>query len=229
MSTPPTFWIALVTFIFLGACAQSKPYDYTNFRERQPRSILVMPPVNQGTDIRGTYGYLSTVTQPLAEMGYYVFPVAIVDQFLKDNGLPTPGDMQQAPLHKLAEIFGTDSVLYITLLEYGAKYKVFDSAASVHAQAKLVDAKSGTVIWDGEVFAVQNTGGGGGGLLGALVAAAVNQVVSSTKDVAHLVSMDANSMLFTGQPRSAFEATGKARGGPPLLYGPYHPKQSSPD
>jgi len=35
-----------------------------------------------------------------------VFPVAVVDQFMKDNGLPTANEMQQAPLAKVAEITG---------------------------------------------------------------------------------------------------------------------------
>ncbi len=130
------------------------------------------------------------------EMGYYVFPVAIVDQFLKDNGLPGPGEMHQAPLNKLAEIFGTDSVLYITLLEYGTQYQVLNSAATAHAKAKLVDAKSGTLLWEGKARADQTSGGGGGGLIGALVQAAVTQVVSSTRDDAHTLSKDANTILL---------------------------------
>jgi len=206
-----------------GGCATAKPFDYTNFRAHQPRSILVLPPVNQSTDIRGTYGYLSTVTEPLAEMGYYVFPVAIVDQFLKDNGLPGPGEMQQAPLQKFAEIFGADSVLYLTLLEYGTQYHVLNSAATAHAKARLVDTKTGLVLWEGETRAQQVSGGGGGGLVGALVQAAVSQAVNSTADAAHLISADANTMLFTGISLSAYDAHSTGTGGPALLYGPYHP------
>ena len=74
-----------MVMVFTG-CA-TKPYDYTNLRAHPPRSILVLPPINESTDTRGTYGYLSTVTKPLAEMGYYVYPVAVVNQFMKENGL----------------------------------------------------------------------------------------------------------------------------------------------
>jgi hypothetical protein len=210
--------------LWLGGCVTAKPYDYTNFRQHRPRSILVLPPVNQSTDIRGTYGYLSTVTEPLAEMGYYVFPVAIVDQFLKDNGLPGPGEMQQAPLRKLGEIFGADSVLYITLLEYGTKYHLLNSAAVAHAKARLVDTKTGTQIWEGETRAEQVSNSGGGGLIGALVSAAVSQAISSSQDSAHMVSRDANTLLFTGSALPTSEAHANTVGGPPLLYGPYHPK-----
>src|SRR5262245_6417390 len=71
------------------------PYDYTNYRLHPPRSIVVLPPLNQSTAVEATYGYLTTVTRPLAERGYYVFPIAVVDQFLKENGLPSAGEMHQ--------------------------------------------------------------------------------------------------------------------------------------
>src|ERR1035438_1909787 len=94
---------ALTLTVMLAGCA-TKPYDYTNFRAHPPRSILVLPPLNESTAVEGTYGYLSTVTLPLAEMGYYVYPVVVVDQFMKENGMPTSGEMHQAPLDKIRDI-----------------------------------------------------------------------------------------------------------------------------
>src|SRR5437879_7019697 len=79
---------AVIALILTGCAAQ--PYDYTNYRQHPPRSIVVLPPLNESTAVEATYGYLSTVTRPIAEQGYYVFPVAVVDQFLKENGLPVP-------------------------------------------------------------------------------------------------------------------------------------------
>lgn len=195
---------------FFSGCATTKPFDYTNFRQNRPRSILVLPPLNNSTDVRGTYGYLSTVSRPLAELGYYVFPVAIVDQFLKDNGLPGPGEMHQVPLDKLAKIFGTDAVMYITLDEYGTKYRLLSSFVIVRASAKLVDAKTGLLLWEGHAEAEQGSNNSGGGLIGALVQAAVSQAINSSVDSAHQVSKAANSLLFTR--------------GPALLYGPYRPE-----
>ena len=103
-------WLGMGLLVAVAGLAASgcavKGYDYTNYRAYPPRSILVLPPVNEGTDIRATYGYLSTVTRPIAELGYYVFPVALVDQLLKENGMPTPGEMVQVPLDKVREIVG---------------------------------------------------------------------------------------------------------------------------
>ena len=65
---------AVIALILTGCAAQ--PYDYTNYRQHPPRSIVVLPPLNESTAVEATYGYLSTVTRPIAEQGYYVFPVA---------------------------------------------------------------------------------------------------------------------------------------------------------
>lgn len=203
---------------FLAGCATTKPFDYTNFRQHRPRSVLVLPPLNESTDVRATYGYLSTVTRPLAELGYYVFPVAMVDQFLKENGLPTAGEMHQAPLDKLAKIFGTDSVLYITVKEYGTKYHVIDSVTTVRAEGKLIDAKTGMTLWEGWGFAQQGSGNGGGSLIGMLVSAAVSQTINSTADTGHPVSRGTNYLMFT---HSGFLP---GSGGPPFIYGPYRPE-----
>jgi len=199
---------SLALTVMLTGCVT--PYDYTNFRAHPPRSVLVLPPLNESTAVEGTYGYLSMVTMPLAEMGYYVYPVVVVDQFMKENGLPTAGEMHQAPLDKIRDIFGADAVLYVTLKQYGTKYHVISSDTIVTLQAKLVDTKTGLVLWNGTATAQQSSGSSGN-IFGDLVVAAVSQAVNSSTDQAHDVSRMANIMLLTPKDRG-------------LLYGPYYPK-----
>ena len=197
----------LALTVMLTGCVT--PYDYTNFRAHPPRSILVLPPLNESTAVEGTYGYLSTVTMPLAEMGYYVYPVVVVDQFMKENGLPTAGEMHQAPLDKIRDIFGADAVLYVTLKQYGTKYQVINSATIVTVKAKLVDTKTGLVLWEGTATAQQNSGGSGN-IFADLIVAAVDQAINSSTDQAHDVSRMANALLLTPKDHG-------------LLYGPYYP------
>jgi hypothetical protein len=192
----------------LAGCA-TKPYDYTNFRAHRPRSILVLPPLNESTDVKGTYGYLSTVTMPVAEMGYYVYPVAVVDQFFKENGMPTAGEMHQAPLEKIREIVGADAVLYMTLKEYGTKYQVINSVTTVVAAGRLVDTRTGTLLWEGSV-AARDQSGGSGNIIADLVSAAVTQAINKSTDHAHGVARMANTQFAL-----------KDHG---LLYGPHSPK-----
>jgi hypothetical protein len=199
----------------LGACQTVQPYDYTNFRAHPPRSILVLPPLNESTHVEATYGYLSTVTYPVAERGYYVFPVEVVDRFLQDNGMPTAGEMHQVPLGRVFEITGADAVMFITVEEYGSTYKVIDTSTVVKVHAKLVDTRTQLLLWEGHGVAVQSASGGSGNILVKLIAAAVTQAINSSVDRAHGVSRLANANLFTA----------KSVG---LPYGPYSPQYNTP-
>jgi len=140
--------------LLLAGCATTSPPkpDYTIFRQFHPRSILVLPPIGEGS-----YNYLSTATRPLAELGYYVFPVAPVDQFLKDNGMPTRVDMHQAPLARLAELTGADAVLFLTLNQYGSRYQLDKFSTTVSVQGRLVDTRSGLTLWEGSGAAYEDS------------------------------------------------------------------------
>jgi hypothetical protein len=122
------FLIAFLSIFIVGCNKHEvKPYDYTAFKKSKPRSIVVIPPKNNSIEVNASYIYLSTLTKPLAEKGYYVLPVAVIDQFLKENGLPTPAEMNGIPLEKIREHTGADAVLYVEIEEFGQKYLVLSS------------------------------------------------------------------------------------------------------
>lgn len=197
--------LLLVLFLaFFAGCATVPPKDYTEFRKANPRSILVLPPANESNEVIAPYSVLTTTTRPLAELGYYVIPVVMADQFLKDNGLTLPAEMHQAPLQKLREVFGADAVLYITIEKYGSKYQLIASNTMVHARAQLVDARTGTKLWEGRAQTVYS---GQSGLIQALVEQVLNKLV----DQAHQVAGMASYQLL-------------ATPGQGLLKGPRHPE-----
>ncbi len=202
---------ALAAFLLAAlpcACQAPQPYDYSLFREHPPRSLLVLPPLDNTMEVDATYAYLSTVTMPLAERGYYVFPVAVVDRILRDNGLPTPAEMHAVSLAKISEIFGADAVLYITLGDWGTSYQVIDSSTTVSADARLVDVRTGTEIWRGSNETVQSSNSGSGSLVDMLASALVNQVATSVSDPSRDVARECNDGLFCNEHSG-------------LLYGPY--------
>lgn len=192
-----------LTLLVLGACAPPEPKDYTVYREHLPASILALPPINQSVEVNASYSVLSTVTKPLAQAGYYVFPVAVVDAYMKENGLPTPADMHGVPLDKIDEVFGADAVLYLDVKEYGQEYNFVSSAAVVNADAKLVDVDTGLTLWEGRAAAQQSSGDSG--LLGAVLV----QALGTTFDTSHGVAINASQSMVLGHEG--------------LLQGPYHP------
>lgn len=205
---------AAAFFLVLAGCAGPTPFDYTAYKQSRPRSLLVLPPLNNSPEVQASSSVLAHATYPLAESGYYVMPVSLVAETFKENGMPLPPDMHATPINKLREIFGADAVLYITIDRYGTAYQVIQSATVVSAKARLVDLKTGQQLWAGAAAASSDEGQnqGSGGLVGLLVTALVKQVLASALDQNHKVAGLATARLLSaGAPNG-------------LLYGPRSPK-----
>lgn len=194
--------------LLASGCAAVKSYDYTELRKSSPRSIVVIPPMNNTVEVDATYIFLSTISQPLAEKGYYVFPVSVIDQFLKENGMPTPEDMNTVPLDKIREHIGADAALYVSIEDWGQKYQVLSSVAVVSSKLRLVDTRTGQLLWEATAHAEYSPNNSGGGLAGALVGAIVGQVVGSMVDQTLMLSTRANTIAVNQRERG-------------LLQGPY--------
>lgn len=193
-------------------------YDYSEFRNSDPKSILILPPTNQSTEVIAPYSVMTQLTAPIAESGFYVFPVALVNQTFENNGLTVAEDIQVVPTTKLHEIFGADAALYVDIQEYGTSYVVVSSDTSVKVSAKLVDLKSGVLLWQGSAFAssAESRGNSGGGLVGMLVEAAVNQIIETVSDTGFNVSAIASTRLTSSEAHNG------------LLHGPRSPKYGQP-
>lgn len=205
--------LAIVSCALMTSACSTAARDYSAYRAHMPESILVLPPLNNTVEVNAPYTYLSTITMPLAEAGYYVYPVAVVDQMLKDNGLPSPGEMHTVSLAKIDEIIGADSVLYVHITDWGQKYQVLASVTLVKADVRLVDVKTGTELYSGQVFA-SDSSGGSGSLLADLIIAAAEQVIDSTIDQTYELSRRA-SMGFAHDQKNG------------LLPGPRSPKHTA--
>ena len=64
--------VTLIALFILTGCASVEPYNYSALKQEAPRSILVLPPMNSSVEVNAPYSYLSTISQPLAEKGYYL-------------------------------------------------------------------------------------------------------------------------------------------------------------
>ncbi len=211
MNVRPVSCFVIVLLALMGSgCATTQPYDYTVFWQHPPRSILVLPPLNESNSVEATYGYLSTVTRPLVDRGYYVFPVEVIDQLFKENGMPTAGEMHQVSLAKVAEITGADAVLFVTVELYTNEYQLITSDTKVHIRATLRDTGSGDVLWEGKGV-VDASSGYSSDPVQMLVTALVTQVISSKSDQAHTVSVNANYLMIFNDKNG-------------LPYGPYNSK-----
>lgn len=193
--------IVMLLIVFLtSACVNLPPaHDYTMFRDADPHSILVLPPLNRSTEVIAPYSVMSHMVAPIAESGFYVFPVALVDQTFKSNGLTVANDIHAVPIEKLYEIFRADAALYIDIKEYGTNYVVISSDTVVSVSATLVDLRTGAILWQdvARASSAETRGNSGGGLVGMLVEAAVNQIIETVSDTGFDIAGIASSRLLS--------------------------------
>ena len=204
--------VALLAIFFTGCSVKEPdPYDYTAFLQKKPHSILVLMPTNDSTDVAGSAAVLANAVAPLSEAGYYVFPVALVNETFKQNGITEPNEIAAVPLNKLDKIFQADSVLYINIKEYGTSYAVISSSTRVVLEAKLVDIKNGATLWNGTATAIEDSSSGQSSLLGMLVSAVISQVANTISDRSYDLAAMADAYLFSRNCHNC------------ILYGPYSP------
>jgi hypothetical protein len=201
----PFIWLTSLVLggAVLGGCATPPaPYDYTAFQRAKPASLLVMPPLNESPEVKATPGVWSHATRPLAEGGYYVLPVTLVDETLRGNGVLTAAEAQSIPYPKLREVFGADAAVYIKVNRYGTSYKLIDSETRVDVEAKIIDLRDGQLLWSGSAFAssAEQSQQAQGGLVGLLVTALVKQIIGTASDASYQFAGTAQDRLL-GAPR----------------------------
>ncbi len=195
--------------VLLLAVGCARPHDYGKYLENMPRSVLVLPAVNESSDVTATDSYMHTCVVPLAHQGYYVFPPALVDKLMKAQGVTTANEMHEVSAKKLHEVFGCDAVLYVRIKDWETKYLAIASQTVVTLEYRLVHAASGQALWNGSARAVDSSGGSGS-LIADAVGAAVHKALAETVDNRPALAAQANGMICADQ-----------RSG--LLLGPLHP------
>ena len=177
-----------------SGCATAPKKDYSAFKAADPHSILIVPVVNRSLDVNAPDYFLSTLSIPVAERGYYVFPVDMVKHLLEDDGLADPDLVHNAETLKLCALFGTDSVLYVCIERWDAKYMVLTTQVTVDFDYKMKDCKTGGVIWSERknmVYSPQQSQSSGNplaDLIAMAVTAAITKGAPNYMPMAHQVN-----------------------------------------
>ncbi len=171
--------LLLLTFLAFSGCAHRADLNkQEKFLAASPRSILIVPVVNNSVDITAADYLLSTLTIPLAERGYYVFPINAVKRVLEDDGLADSALVHSAPTSKLANLFGADVVLYVVVEQWDAKYMFLTTTTTVALYYQIRDGKTDDVLWENRVKMVyQPDPGVNSGSVAGLVASLIVKAV----------------------------------------------------
>ncbi len=137
---------ALILSVLTGCVALPTKQDMSAFHAAAPRSILVVPTINKSLDVDAPNYVLAALPVPIANKGYYVFPVNTTKYVLEQEGYYEGDRIHQQPTPILAKLFGADAVLYVTINRWDAQYALITTTVTVEFDYRLV-SKDGTEIW----------------------------------------------------------------------------------
>ena len=195
------FFLCLIACIFLTACVpQNVKQDNSAFEAAAPRSILVVPIINKSLDVDASNYMLATLPIPIAEKGYYVFPVNTTKFILEQEGLYEAERIRQMPASELAKMFGADAVLYVTINRWDAQYAFITTTVTVGFEYEMV-TRDGNKIWGAEKtmkWSPQNSNSGPP--LAVLIGALVNAAVARAAPNYLPLTQQANNQVFVMGP-----------------------------
>lgn len=139
---------ALATPLATAACVTAPtPKPYASFRAENPRSVLVVPALNSTVNVDAADYFVSTISRPVAERGYYVFPAHMVKRVLDNEGLSDAGLVHQADASRFAPLFGCDTVMFVEIKKWESQYIVISTSTSVEFDYILKSCRTGQTLW----------------------------------------------------------------------------------
>jgi len=175
--------VAVGATLLTAACATGPASkSYAGFRAENPRSVLVVPALNSTVNVDAADYFVSTISRPVAERGYYVFPAHMVKGLLDDEGLSDAGLVHQADASVFRPLFGCDSVLFVEILKWESQYLLLATSTNVEFGYTLKSCSTGAVLWtDTEAMSYSPQASSSGNPLVDLVAQAVVSAIEKAK------------------------------------------------
>ena len=209
-------WFGLASAVFaatvMTGCAShqeiTKGEAFPKMYEENPRSILVLPAMNESTAAEAKDYYATTIEMPIAQMGYYVFPMEMVGDILKQEGVYDTELLYSMPANKFYDYFGADVVMFTRIKKWDVAYAVVASSLTVTIESEAVSTKTNEKLWsyEGSVTVDLSGGSNSGGSLAGLVAQAIATAINTAAADYVEYARVANARLFFALPA-----------------GPYHP------
>lgn len=182
----------------------TKAAEFPLMYEEQPKSILILPPINITTAVDAKEYYSTTIQEPLAYKGFYTFPYQITAEILKQEGIYDTELLINQPAVKFKEYFGADAVLFTTIEKWDLSYMVMASTLTVAVNCKLKSTVSNQILWKYKGTIVVDLSGGNrnsslAGLLVNVVVTAVNSAMADYTEYARAINYRTLSSMPYGQ------------------------------
>jgi len=194
-----TLTILILIFTGCGPAYITKGAAFPKMYDQHPKSLLILPPMNESTDAEAKDYYMTTTEIPFALMGYYTFPTEMVSDIMKQEGIYDTELLYNMPLNKYSEYFGADAVLFTKIKKWDVSYMVLASTLTVSIEAKIVSTKTSEELWKytGTVVVDLSGGNSGGGLIGLVAKAVATAINTAAADYVKYAKIANNRIVYT--------------------------------
>lgn len=179
----------------------SRESQYAKIYEEKPITFLVMPPINNTSNVEAKDLLYTSISRPLAEAGYYVLSPLLAMDILKAESAYDSELFFDAPLTAFKNYFGADAVVFSVIDKwtkkgFGIQTKLRYVIKSAHTNEILFDRSC-------DLYLDLSVNSGGGGALGALVDLAASAISTAVSD--HIIAArKANYYVLRDIPRGKY-------------------------
>jgi len=193
--------VLVISGIALFSISTTKIEAYPKMYTNAPKSIIVLPPINYSTAADAKEYLACTITKPLAESGYYVFPIDVTNEFLKAEGLYDTALITDDIILQFNEITGANAVLIPELIYWDKNYYILGGNVKVGVRYTLKSTYTAEVLWiyEGMLTVDTSSNQGGGGGIGFLINLAATAIQTAAQDY-FPIAEKANQKIFKNIP-----------------------------
>lgn len=192
--------------VLMSACGVATTHtrgsEYAGMYENMPVTLLVLPPINNTSNVVAKDYLYTSISRPLIEAGYYVLSPMLVMDVLKSESAYDTELFVDMPLNKFHDFFGADAVVFSEINSWD---KV-GFGISTDIRYYIRSATSGEIIFDKSCklyLDLSSDIGSNDSVFGQLLNLATSAISTATTD--HIVAArKANSFIFSDIPRGKY-------------------------
>ena len=197
--------LTIVCCVLFASCSMTQPItrgeQYAKMYEEKPIIFLVMPPINNSTNVEAKDLLYTSISYPLIESGYYVLSPMLTMEILKKESAYDAEMFVNSSLSMFQKYFGADAVVFSeinswTKKGFGIETDIHFIIKSAHTNEILFE-RSCDLYLD---LSTQSSGGGLFGAAAAILSSAVNTAITQHIQAARM----ANRYIIRDIPRGKY-------------------------
>lgn len=181
--------------------AVTRAIQYEKMYEEKPVTLLIMPPINNTSDVEAKDLLYTSISRPLIEAGYYVISPLLTMDILRAESAYDAELFVNAPLKTFQQYFGADAVVFSEINTWTKK----GLGIETNIRYFIKSAHTGEILFDRscDLLLDLSVNSGGGSALSALIDLAASAINTAVTD--HIVAArKANYFIFSDIPRGKY-------------------------